>query len=75
MEHIESSNAQSIKRTHDEFYASESHKDAPKESFKYIAHIAKAHFAMHSCAGGGGSLKALLNTRNPKAIIHKVYAI
>ncbi len=28
-----------IKRTHDEFYASESHKDNVKESFKYIANV------------------------------------
>ena len=28
-----------IKRTHDEFYACESHKDNVKESFKYIANV------------------------------------
>ena len=37
------------KRTHDEFYASESHKDNVKESFKYIANV-----VLESCWGGGG---------------------
>lgn len=38
-----------IKRTHDEFYASESYKDNVKESFKYIGNV-----VLESCAGGGG---------------------
>ena len=37
-----------IKRTHDEFYASESHKDNVKESFKYIGNL-----VLKSLAGGG----------------------
>lgn len=41
------------KRTHDEFYASESHKDNVKESFKYIANV-----VLESC-GGGVILKSL----------------
>ncbi|WP_158655852.1 hypothetical protein [Helicobacter cinaedi] len=42
------------KRTHDEFYASESHKDNVKESFKYIANV-----VLESCGGGGVILKSL----------------
>lgn len=39
-----------VERTHDEFYARESHKRSTKESFKYIADKLIASY----CAGGGG---------------------
>lgn len=55
------------KRTHDEFYATESHKDRTKESFKYIASKLMARLesadskqacargaCVDSAAGGGG---------------------
>lgn len=52
-----------IKRTHDEFYASESHKDNVKESFKYIANV-----VLESC-GGGGNTKKPSSQNFPKSIL------
>lgn len=52
-----------IKRTHDEFYASESHKDNVKESFKYIANVVLESY------GGGGATKKLSSINSPKSIL------
>lgn len=47
-----------IKRTHDEFYANESYKSSPKESFKYIAHKLRQSL---QTAGGGYSPHSILD--------------
>ena len=43
-----------INRTHDTFYAQESHKHNTKESFKYIAKKARESLERYAIFGGGG---------------------